>query len=327
VHGELMMFKRRNTLNATLATTLLLLTAGSAAAQGWGGFGFSVGGQNIQIGASRSSGSSRSTNRVQLPSVISNGSSRQSSGIERVLQSAASQSLRQLAPGVQKTIEQAGPKFSDRRYQSEDGQKRLRLNLNEFRLEHAAALATAIAIGTTNGKNCNPFCGSRPVCPPRPCPVRPTQPVSRTPEQNFNLARQAFRGRDYDRALYFVDQAIKQLPEEGDLFQFRSLILFAKGEYPLSAEAAYTALTEGPGWNWNTLYEFYGDANQYTRHLRYLEAATKANSDSAAHHFLLAYHCLMLNQVETGRKKLQRVLELQPAEPLTKQLLEILPAA
>ena len=137
----------------------------------------------------------------------------------------------------------------------------------------------------------------------------------------------AFRKCDYDHALHYVDRAIEQLPGEADLFQMRSLILFAQGEYPLSAEAAYTALSAGPGWNWNTLYRIYGDAALYTQHLRSLETATKANPDSAAHHFLLAYHCLMLNQIEAGRKNLQRVLELQPEEPLTKSLLEILPPA
>jgi len=321
------MSTRCNILNGTLAAALLLLTAGSAVAQGWGGIGFSVGGQKIQFGTPRSSNSSRSSGRVNLPAVISGENTRQSNGLQQVLKSAASESLRQLAPGIQQTINAKNPNVSDHRFRPEPGRTQLRLNLTDFRIEHAAALATAIAVGTANGKSCNPFCGSRPVCPPRPCPVPPTTPVTYTPEQNFDMARQAFRSRDYDRAMYFIDQAIEQLPEEADLFQFRSLILFALGEYPLSAEAAYTALSKGPGWNWNTLYGFYGDAELYTKHLRSLEAATKVNPDSAAHHFLHAYHCLMLNHVEAGRKKLQRVLELQPNEPLTKALLEILPAA
>ncbi len=129
--------------------------------------------------------------------------------------------------------------------------------------------------------------GNRQKSKPPACPARPAIPVSYTPEQNFERARQAFRKCDYDRVLHYVDRAIEQLPGEADLFQMRSLILFAQGEYPLSAEAAYTALSAGPGRNWNTLYRIDGDAERYTRHLRALETATKANLDSAAHHFLL----------------------------------------
>ena len=317
------MLTRRHASNAALAATFLLLTAGSADAQGWGGF--SVGGQKIQIGTPRSDSPARSSNQVRLPAVISGENTRQSSGLQQKLQSVASQSLRQMAPGIQQTIESTNPRYSDHRYRPETGRTPLRWSLNGLRIEHAASLATAIAVGGATGETINPFCGSRPICEPRPCPVRPAIPVTHTPEQNFELARQAFRARDYDRALHYIDRAIEQLPSEADLFQMRSLILFAQGEYPLSAEAAYTALSAGPGWNWNTLYRLYGDAELYTRHLRSLEAATKANPDSAAHHFLLAYHCLMLNQVEAGRKNLQRVLELQPDEPLAKGLLGILP--
>jgi tetratricopeptide (TPR) repeat protein len=319
------MTTRSNAWNAVLAATLLLLPAGSAPAQGWGGF--SVGGQKIQIGPARPGNQARSVNPIQLPAVVSANDARQPNRLPQVLPSAASDSLRQLAPGIQQTIEPVNPQYSDRRYRGESGRSPLRWSVSGFRIEHATALATAIAGGGATGQTINPFCGSRPICEPHPCPVRPAIPVTYTPEQNFELARQAFRGRDYDRALHFVDRAIEQLPGEADLFQMRSLILFAQGEYPLSAEAAYTALSAGPGWNWNTLYRIYGDAERYTQHLRSLEAATKANPDSAAHHFLLAYHCLMLNQVEAGRKNLHRVLELQPDEPLTKSLLEILPPA
>lgn len=319
------MTTRSKALNAVLTATLLLLTTGSASAQGWGGF--SVGGQWIQIGSARPDSQVRSGSSNHLPAVVSGGQARQSNQLPEALQSAASDSLRQLAPGIQQTIEPANPPVSDRRYRGESGRSPLRWNFSGFRIEHATALATAIAVGGANGQTSNPFCGSRPICEPRPCPGHPTIPVTQTPEQNFELARQAFRRCDYDRALHYADRAIEQLPGEADLFQMRSLILFAQGEYPLSAEAAYTALSAGPGWNWNTLYRIYGDAALYTQHLRSLETATKANPDSAAHHFLLAYHCLMLNQIEAGRKNLQRVLELQPEEPLTKSLLEILPPA
>jgi tetratricopeptide (TPR) repeat protein len=320
-----MMTTRSNALNAVLTATLVLLTTATASAQGWGGF--SVGGQKIPIGSARPGNQTRSGNSSHLPAVVSGSQARQSNRLPQALQSAASDSLRQLAPGIQQTIESTNPQVSDQRYRGESGRSPLRWNMSGFRIEHAAALATAIAVGGATGRTSNPFCGSPPICEPRPCRAYPAIPVTHTPEQNFELARQALQRQDYDRALHYVDQAIEQLPGEADLFQMRSLILFAQGEYPLSAEAAYTALSAGPGWNWNTLYRIYGDAARYTQHLRSLEAATKANPDSAAHHFLLAYHCLMLNQVEAGRKNLQRVLELQPEEPLTKSLLEILPPA
>jgi hypothetical protein len=324
------MTTRHNAWNGTLIATLLLLSTGSAMAQSWGGFSFNAGGQKIRIGAPSRTGSSRSSGRFNLPTVVSGGNSRQSNGLQQVLRTAASevasQSMRQLAPGVQRSLQQGQPRHEDMRFRPGKGRSGIRLNLGGFRIEHAQALAHAVVAGG-GCKVKSPFCGSRPACPPRPCPTHPIGPVTYTPEQHFELARQAFRIRNYDRAGYHVDQAIAQLPEEPELFQFRSLILFAKGEYPLAADAAYTALSAGPGWNWETLYKFYGEADVYTRHLRNLEAATRANPDSAAHHFLLAYHYLMLNEVEAGRKRLQRVLDLQPGEPLTEALLDMLPAS
>ena len=144
--------------------------------------GFSVGGQKIQFGGSSRNQSQRSSGRVSLPAVISGSNSRQSSGLQRVINSAASgiasESLRQVAPALQRTIESTSPQIGDRRYRPESGGNRLRLDLAGFKIEHAAALATAIAVGSGGG-GCvtkNPFCGSRPVCPPSTRPPLPDRP-------------------------------------------------------------------------------------------------------------------------------------------------------
>ena len=288
--------------------SILLLTAISGVAHGqFGGFGIQVGGQNFQFGGGSGY---RQPQRFVPQNNISIGNFQLPTESRGFVPQIATESLRQLTGGQ--------PQFEDRRYRPDPTG---RLDLGNFRFEHAAALAVAVAQGGRFEQCENPFCETPPV------PCRTDVVLEYTPEQYFEQAKEAFRYRQYDYALDRIQQAQTLLPNEPDLFQFRSLILFAQGEYTASAAAAYTALSSGPGWNWDTLYGFYGNAGLYTQHLRALEAATKTNPESAEHHFLHGYHCLMLGHLASGRKKMHRVLEIQPDEPLTKALMEMLPEA
>jgi tetratricopeptide (TPR) repeat protein len=218
-------------------------------------------------------------------------------------------------------------RLPDHRHRPEPVTSGRQLDTAEFHFRHAAALA----LGARGRRSCsqpNPFCHARPV-KYRPCDAPATAAASRpslSPEQLFDRARDAFRRGRYEQSLQAIDRAIELLPEDADLLQFRSLCLFAMGEYPLAAAAAYTALSLGPGWNWETLYAFYGEVGPYQGQLNELASATGVVSASAEHYFLLAYHCLMLGHLEAGRKNLERVLERQPDEALTRSLLDMLPA-
>ena len=167
---------------------------------------------------------------------------------------------------------------------------------------------------------------------PRPVYVHP-QPVQEvvtatttvTAAEEFSAARRAFRNRDYGTALNCIDRALKLSPRDFDLHQFRSLVLFAAGDYDTSAVAVYTALTLGPGWNWNTVWKFYAGAGQYEPQYRALQRAAAARTASAEVHFLLAYHELMLGHLDAGRRELNAVLEIKPDESLTVSLLSQLP--
>jgi hypothetical protein len=304
-----------------IATFVCIVTE-SARAQSWGGIGINVGGRQVRIGTpSRSSNPTYSSNRS------SSGQSRTSNSFQRVVRSAvehvAADAVRQLSSNSSRNGKSP---ITDHRFRPAPTKPVLRINLGGIGIEHAAAFAKSAPTRRTRCEYRSPYCGTRPSCT-QPCPSQGGSHTKLSPERNFELARHHFRRGEYERALYFVDQAITQVPDEPELFQFRSLVLFAQGEYLPAADAAYTALSAGPGWNWETLYGFYGDAQRYTQHLRRLESATKVNQDSPGHHFLAGYHYLMLNQVEAGRQKLERVLELDPNDALTRDLLDILPSS
>ncbi|HEV3136391.1 MAG TPA: hypothetical protein VGZ26_00780, partial [Pirellulales bacterium] len=71
----------------------------------------------------------------------------------------------------------------------------------------------------------------------------------------FDAAREAFKSNDYPRALREVDKAIKLLPSDTTLHEFRALVLFAQGKYRDAAAGAYAVLSVGPGWTWETVRE------------------------------------------------------------------------
>jgi hypothetical protein len=319
-YGDSQMLKLQQIVNLVVIATIACTAVESARAQSWGGFGINVGGHQVRIGTP-----SRSSNRTYKPNKSFSNQSRKSNSFQRVVQNAvehaATDAVRQLTSSGSR---HGKSPITDHRFRPGSEKPVIRISLGGLGIQHAAAFAKAVTAHRGRCEYRNPYCGTRPPCT-RPCPSQGGSPTQFSPERNFELARHYFRCGEYGRALHFVDQAITQVPDEPELFQFRSLVLFAMGEYLPAADAAYTALSAGPGWNWETLYGFYGNAERYTQHLRRLEAATKANPNSPGHHFLTAYHYLMLNQVEAGRDKLERVLELEPNDALTKDLLAILP--
>ena len=136
----------------------------------------------------------------------------------------------------------------------------------------------------------------------------------------FESAREAFRNGDYAGALRGVDEALKSLPNDATLHEFRALVLFAVGKYDLAAGPLYAVLSVGPGWDWTTMAGLYPSIEAYTAQVRALEAFIKANPSSTAGHFVLGYHYLTQGHLEPAGAQFKQVAALAPQDKLCAQL-------
>jgi uncharacterized protein (TIGR03066 family) len=159
-----------------------------------------------------------------------------------------------------------------------------------------------------------------------------TAPVTETPPSpevqagttHMDLARVAFQQANYTEASREIDLAIKALPKDAVLHEFRALIFFATRDYKQAAGTLYAVLSAGPGWDWTTLSGMYPSTETYTGQLRALEEYVRDNPKSADARFVLAYHYLTCGHTDSARKQYEEVLKLQPRDPLSAQLLTLL---
>lgn len=169
----------------------------------------------------------------------------------------------------------------------------------------------------------------RPIASP-PVVRRVTQMT--TPQSNANQsltairsqvsqARTAFTARNYGTALELMNKVVKQLPQNNEALQFRSLIHFALADDKAAAADAYEALKLGAAWNATAITTLYGDAKRYEAQLAALKLRAESNPDSLEVHFLLAYQSLVNGDLKTGEKELEEVLRIRPDEPLSSKLL------
>ncbi len=157
--------------------------------------------------------------------------------------------------------------------------------------------------------------------------TQPAQAMSDQAATSFDQARAAFKLGNYSLALDLTDQALRQLPNDVALHEFRALALFALQRYDEAATALYAVLSTGPGWDWPTLIGLYSDVNVYTGQLRALESAIRQNPQSAAARFVLAYHYITAGHLDAGISQLKDVTELQPRDIVASQLLRQLQQA
>jgi len=141
---------------------------------------------------------------------------------------------------------------------------------------------------------------------------------------HMDLARAAFQQGDYAGAAREVDIAIRALPKDAALHEFRALIFFATGDYKQAAATLYAVLSAGPGWDWTTLSGMYAQKSTYTDQLRTLEEYVKANPASTEARFVLAYHYLTCAHTDPARAQYEHILKLQPNDQLSAQLLTLL---
>lgn len=127
---------------------------------------------------------------------------------------------------------------------------------------------------------------------------------------------------DYGKAGSEIDLAIKELPNDAALHEFRALVYFAVGDYQKAAATLYAVLSAGPGWDWTTMSSLYPNVETYTVQLRALEQFVKKTPDASEGHFVLAYHYITGSHNEAAIKQLQEVARLQPSDQLTVQLIK-----
>ena len=132
----------------------------------------------------------------------------------------------------------------------------------------------------------------------------------------FDQARTDFYNGNYENALTGVNQALKEMPKDTVVHEFRALTLFALGRYNEAAATIHPVLAVGPGWDWPTLVGLYPSVDVYTGQLRKLEQHVKANPKAADALFLLAYHYLTCDHKESAHKTFERVVALQPADTI-----------
>jgi hypothetical protein len=137
----------------------------------------------------------------------------------------------------------------------------------------------------------------------------------------FAAAREAFAQGDLDASLQAISLAALQSPQNQDVHEFHSLVLFAKGDYCKSATVAHVVLEAGPGWTWNTLQAFYTSPEIYTEQLRRLEHFANEHPSDANVRFLLGYHYLMLNHADSAQRQLAQVVEIEPKDKLAANIL------
>ncbi len=144
-----------------------------------------------------------------------------------------------------------------------------------------------------------------------------------TPEKlsSFDQARTAFFAGNYDDAMTANNAALKELPNDAVIHEFRALILFAMGKYQDSAATLYPVLSVGPGFDWTTMIGLYPDVKTYTAQLRSLEEYRDGNPNDPAARFVLAYHYTTAGRNESAIEQLKKLLEISPDDQLAKQLL------
>jgi tetratricopeptide (TPR) repeat protein len=150
----------------------------------------------------------------------------------------------------------------------------------------------------------------------------PPEEVADPAIAKFDSARAAFGSGDYAGALRLTDEALKVLPNDATLHEFRALVLFAIGKYELAAGPLYAVLSVGPGWDWTTMASLYPDIDTYTGQLRKLESFIAANPNSTAGRFVLAYHYLTGGHTDDAVAQLKQVVALAPQDTLSAQLVK-----
>jgi tetratricopeptide (TPR) repeat protein len=155
------------------------------------------------------------------------------------------------------------------------------------------------------------------------------QAVQDTPEAQkalsvFDEGLAAFKEGQYRPALGKFDLALRQRPGDAVVHEVRALTLFALADYKNCAAALNSFLSSAPGMDWTTLSSLYGNADDYQTQLRSLEKFCDDHPSDPAAHFVLAYHCLVLDAKDQAVAELRVVVKNQPKDVTAKRMLDAL---
>ncbi len=131
-----------------------------------------------------------------------------------------------------------------------------------------------------------------------------------------------FARGDYKTALAQTDRAIKLVPNDSIMHEFRALCLFALGDYQPSAAAVYAVISVGPGWDWTTVSNLYPNVDVYAQQLAALENYTVRHPEAPGPKFLLGYHYLLAGHNDQAAAEFEQVVQIQPKDQLAAQLLK-----
>lgn len=148
--------------------------------------------------------------------------------------------------------------------------------------------------------------------------------VSQEALNQFEQARAAFGQGDYKQALALANQALKSMPSDATLHEFRALCLFALGQYREAAATLNAVLAVGPGWDWTTMASLYPDVEVYTTQLRKLEDYIRSNPNASDARFVLAYHYITAGHNDAAAKQLEYVVKAVPNDAVAKQIYDML---
>ena len=139
--------------------------------------------------------------------------------------------------------------------------------------------------------------------------------------QAFDRARDAFKAGDYAAALDLTDEALKGVPGDPLVHEFKALVLFARGEDPRATAELHDVLAVRPGMDWKTMSGLYPDVATYTGQLRALEDRSRQDPKAAAPRFVLAYHYLVTGHTDAAVAQLKALITLEPGDRVARRLL------
>jgi hypothetical protein len=172
-----------------------------------------------------------------------------------------------------------------------------------------------------------PLIYSQPIAVPTATEVKNTDDaVVDDSMDNFSQARKYFMDGKYVEATAQAELALKLLPGDRTIHEFRALCLFARKKYPEAAAGLYAVLAAGPGWDWKTMSALYPDNETYTAQLRALEQYVKDNRKNPQGRFLLGYHYTVLEERDDAAEQFRLAAKLQPKDKLSAQLADALAA-
>jgi len=134
----------------------------------------------------------------------------------------------------------------------------------------------------------------------------------------------AFHAADYSKAVHQFRHAAVDDPQNPRLLLLLSQSLLATGRFDEAAGAAQAAMRHLPKDQWGSVVtryaELYGRPEDYTSHLRSLEAAIRERPKDPALRFLIAYHYSYLGFRKEALEQLDRVAIELPRDEIARDL-------